>query len=87
MKKTELVSSIAETHAMTKIKAGEVLDHILAEIVRGSADDGGLSIAGFGTFKVKVRPARTGRNPATGESIAVAEKRALSFKPSSGLKI
>ena len=51
------------------------------------AEGGGLAIQGFGTFTVVLRKARQGRNPKTGEPVAVPEKRILKFKPSSGFKL
>jgi DNA-binding protein HU-beta len=51
------------------------------------AEGGGLAIQGFGTFTVVIRKARQGRNPKTGEAVAIPEKRILKFKPSSGFKL
>ncbi|PTX52509.1 DNA-binding protein HU-beta/DNA-binding protein HU-alpha [Gemmobacter caeni] len=87
MKKSELIASVAEKTGLNRKQAGEVIDVLFAEVARGSADAGGVAIAGFGTFKVKTRPARSARNPATGATIEVPEKRVLNFKPSSALSV
>lgn len=87
MKKTELIAAIVEKTGMSKTQAADAvgaLTQILTEI--GSSGDA-LTLPGFGTFKGKTRPARTGRNPTTGEAIAVAEKKVLTFKPSTALKL
>lgn len=87
MKKSELTANVAEKADLNKKQAGEAIDAVFAEVLRGAVEGGSVTIAGFGTFKVKTRAARTARNPATGAMIEVPEKRVLSFKPSSGLNI
>jgi len=87
MKKSDLIASVAEKTGLTKKQAGEVMDVLFSEVARGASEAGGVAIPGFGTFKVKTRAARTARNPATGASIEVPEKRNLAFKPSSALTV
>ncbi len=87
MTKTELIAAMAARSSLTKAQAAEALS-ALTEIVTETARSGGsLTLTGLGTFKAKTRPARTGRNPSTGETIEIAEKRALTFKASSALKL
>ena len=85
LNKTELIAHIAEKHLMTKVDADKVVQTFL-ETIRDEAKNGdGLTIVGFGTFKVKEKPAREGRNPKTGETVHIPAKRVLHFKPSPAL--
>lgn len=87
MTKTEMIAAMAAKGSLTKAQAAEALS-ALTEIVAETAGRGdSLTLTGLGTFKVKIRPARTGRNPATGATIEIAEKRTLTFKASSALKL
>ncbi|MCQ2437277.1 MAG: HU family DNA-binding protein [Clostridia bacterium] len=87
MNKTELIAAIAEKNAeMTKKQAADavnaVLDVITETLVKGEK----VQLMGFGTFEVKERAARTGRNPRTKESIEIAAKKAPVFKAGKELK-
>ncbi|WP_226781859.1 HU family DNA-binding protein [Oceaniglobus trochenteri] len=84
--KTEIIAAIAEEHGIPKVKIGAVIDSFIDHIL-SSADAGNrVTLAGFGRFEMRTRAARTGRNPATGESIQIAESRALVFKASKPVK-
>jgi len=74
MNKTDLINDIADRSDMTKQKAGQVLDALLQTITGELAAKRQVTLVGFGTFTVKERPARTGRNPSTGLPIAIASK-------------
>ena len=74
MNRLELVAKIAEKHGLSKAEAARILSTITEEIVNTVKNDDPLTLVGFGTFKKQVRPARTGRNPATGETITIPEK-------------
>ena len=87
MKKAELIAQVAEKAGLTKKQAAVAISALTEVIVEVGASQGRLTLTGFGTFKGKTRPARVGRNPSTGEQINLAEKRVLSFKPSSGLNL
>jgi len=71
---TDLADHLAEQQSLTKAAAKQAVD----------IDEIGL--AGFGKFKVQSRPARTGRNPATGEAIQIAASKKLSFAPAKSVK-
>jgi DNA-binding protein HU-beta len=58
-----------------------------ADIIKAKVGEGRITLLGFGTFKVKTRAARKGRNPATGESLDIPEKRVISFKMNADLCI
>jgi len=87
MKKNELISALSERTGQPKKEVSETLN-ALTDVLAGIGSSGdSLTLNGFGTFKGKVRPARTGRNPSNGETIQIAEKKMLVFKPSSALKL
>ncbi|MER7014449.1 HU family DNA-binding protein [Saccharopolyspora sp. NPDC000359] len=84
--KDQLVTEIAEAVDVSKTSARAALD-ALTEIVADQLTSGGeVTLPGFGKFKVADRPARTGRNPATGESIEIAAKRVVKFVPAKALE-
>ena len=74
-----LIDAIAKDGDMKKRSALCVLDAVLDNIAIALQKDGSVQIAGFGTFSVETRPARTGRNPRTGEAISVPERRGIKF--------
>ena len=90
MNKTQMIAEVARRSGLTRAHAAEVVDAIFAPvggIVAEELNAGGkVAVAGFGTFEVRERGARTGRNPRTGETIAIAAKRYPAFKPAAGLK-
>lgn len=81
MNKTELIDAIAGKCEMTKAAAGRALDAVTDTIVAAVAAGDGVTLIGFGTFEAKDKPARDGRNPATGEAMKIAAKRVPRFKP------
>jgi DNA-binding protein HU-beta len=85
MVKAGLVAKLAEI-GITKKQAGEAVDAFI-EAVKGSLAKGEkVSLIGFGTFNVKERAAREGRNPRTGKKIKIPKKKVPSFKPGKELK-
>ena len=88
MNKAELIEAIQASLGKdaTKRAADEALEAVLTSIANGVKNDKKVQIVGFGTFEVKSRPARTGRNPKTGESMQIAASKSVGFKPSSALK-
>lgn len=80
-----LIDAIAKDGDMKKRSALCVLDAVLDNITIALEKDGVVQIAGFGTFRIETRPARTGRNPRTGEAISVPERRAIKFLPAGRL--
>lgn len=86
MNKSELVDHIAESADISKTAASRALDSAL-DAISGSLQDGeSVALVGFGTFLVRERAARAGRNPKTGESIQIAAAKVPAFKPGKGLK-
>lgn len=88
MNKAELIESIQSAlgNEATKRSAEEALEAVLSSIASGVKSTGKVQIIGFGTFEVKHRAARTGRNPKTGESMQIAASKSVGFKPSASLK-
>ena len=86
MNKSELIDAIAAKADLPKVSAGRALDAVL-EAVTGALQQGdSVSLVGFGTFSVKERAERTGRNPQTGAEITIKAAKVPSFKPGKGLK-
>ncbi|MEY8757540.1 HU family DNA-binding protein [Peribacillus frigoritolerans] len=86
MNKTELVSSVAARAELTKDEAKKVVDALFETITATLAKDEKIQLVGFGTFEVRDRAARTGRNPQTGEEIQIAASKVPAFKAGKELK-
>lgn len=86
MNKSELTDAVAAAADLPKAGAGRAVDAVLDAITKALASGEQVSLVGFGTFAVKERAARTGRNPKTGEAIEIAASRQASFKPGKALK-
>lgn len=86
MTKTQLIEKIAMETGMTKKAAGEACDALFNGLTEALANGESVQIAGFGTFAAKARPARTCRNPKTGEAIQVPASRAAAFSAGKALK-
>lgn len=84
--KTELIDRIAEEADISKASAGRALDAALDAITDALKSADPVSLVGFGTFTVRERAARTGRNPQTGAAIQIAAAKVPAFKPGKGLK-
>lgn len=86
MNKGDLVSAMAEVTGMTKKDTAAAVDAFI-EVVSGTLEKGeDVALVGFGTFKVKERAARKGRNPQTGEEIDIPASNVVSFKVGKTLK-
>ncbi len=86
MNKTELIEAIAASADLPKAAAGRALDAVLDAITGALKKDDQVVLVGFGTFAVKERAARTGRNPQTGNPIEIAAAKIPSFRPGKALK-
>ena len=84
--KKELIDSIAERTGVNKSGVELVLNATLAEIERALLAGQPVTLHGFGTFELKKRDARTGRNPRTGEPVEIAASTSVAFKPAKALK-
>ena len=86
MNKAELIEAIASDADISKASAGRALDSIVASITKALQDGDQVSLVGFGTFLVRERAARSGRNPQTGEPIEIQAAKVPGFKPGKALK-
>lgn len=86
MNKSELVDTIAEVADVPKAVAGRALEAMVGSITSALKGGDQVVLVGFGTFTVKDRAARTGRNPQTGEPIEIAAAKIPSFKAGKALK-
>ena len=86
MNKTELIEHIAKQADISKAAATRALEALIGGVKTTLKKNGSVAIAGFGTFTVTKRAARTGRNPRTGEAVPVAEKGVPFFKAGKELR-
>ena len=86
MTKAELIAQIAAKANLTKAAAERSVNAMLESIQEFLAEDGKLTLTGFGTFAVEERQERPGRTPRTGESIQIAASKVVKFRPGKQLK-
>ena len=89
MTKAELVDQVVKASRgsnLSKKAAGEVIDNVFAIVSGAIKKDSRFSYPGFGTFSVKKRAARKGRNPRTGDEIRIKASKTVGFKPAPSLK-
>ena len=85
MNKVELINAVAEKAGITKVDARKAIDAMM-EVSKEELKKGGkITLVGFGTMGVNERPARQGRNPRSGETIEVAAKKVVKFKPAANI--
>ena len=86
MNKSDLVDAVANDGDMTKASAARAVDSVLANVGDALGNGDSVSLVGFGTFSVRHRAAREGRNPQTGKTIKIAAKKVVKFKAGSDLQ-
>ncbi|WAR43553.1 HU family DNA-binding protein [Methylomonas rapida] len=86
MNKSDLIDAIASHANLTKADAGRALDAITQSVQSALKAGDSVALVGFGTFEVKERAERSGRNPQTGETITIAAAKLPSFKAGKALK-
>ena len=83
----ELVDHVAaKDEKITKVQAKALVDGVFTAIRDAAVKGEEVSLPGFGKFKVQDKPARTGRNPRTGEAVSIAASKKLAFQPAKALK-
>ena len=80
MNKAELVTKMAEDAGLTKVQATAALESFIEGVSKTLKSGKRITLVGFGTFSVKKRAARKGRNPATGETIKIKARKVAKFK-------
>ncbi len=86
MNKAEFVGAIADNAELTKVDAGKAVEAMIEVIKKALKKGDTVSLVGFGTFSVRKRAARTGRNPRTGQTIKIKASKNPSFKAGKALK-
>ena len=86
MNKGDLIEAVAAGANLSKADASRAVDAVLDGITGALKSGGSVSLVGFGTFSVKSRAARQGRNPRTGETIQIAASKVPGFKAGKALK-
>lgn len=86
MNKTELIDAVAESADLSKAAATRAVDAVLDGVIDTLRKGEQVTLVGFGTFEVRERAARTGRNPRTGESIEIKASKAPGFKAGKAFK-
>lgn len=86
MNKSELINAIATHSGLTKTDAGRALEALVQSVETTLKSGDSIALIGFGTFEVKERAERTGRNPQTGETITISAAKVPSFKAGKALK-
>ena len=86
MNKTELIAAVAEQASITKKDAEKAIAAVIDSITNAMAEGDKVQLVGFGTFEVRARDARKGKNPRTGEMIDIPASKVPAFKAGAGLK-
>lgn len=86
MNKSELIQAVADSASISKSTAGKAVDAVIDNIKKSLANDDAVTLIGFGTFSVRERAARTGRNPRTGERLEIKAAKVPIFKAGKALK-
>jgi DNA-binding protein HU-beta len=86
MNKSDLIEAVAEAADISKAAAGRAVEGMTDAIAAALRSGDAVSLIGFGTFAVKERAARSGRNPKTGESIAIPASKTPTFKAGKAFK-
>ena len=86
MNKAELIDAVADDSDLTKASAARALDSAIENITNALRDGNSVTLVGFGTFTVRQREARMGRNPRTGEANQIKASRVPGFKAGKALK-
>ncbi len=86
MNKTELIDAVADEAEVSKAEAGRAVDAVISSITKALKKGDSVTLVGFGTFQVRKRAARTGRNPKTGDTIKIKASKNPAFKAGNALK-
>ncbi len=84
--RAQLAEAVYQEVGLSRSESAELVDAILAEITSSLMEDGTVKVSSFGTFSVRRKGQRIGRNPKTGEEVPILPRRVLVFRPSQVLK-
>jgi DNA-binding protein HU-beta len=82
----QLATALADTHGLNKAQANAMLNDMVADIAKHLKKGKRIRLTGLGILQVRKRPARMGRNPATGEAIKIKASKKIAFRPAKDLK-
>lgn len=86
MNKADFISSVADSAELSKADAGRAVDAMVETITKALKKGDTVTLVGFGTFAIRKRAARTGRNPRTGDAIKIKASKNPAFKAGKALK-
>lgn len=86
MTKADLVETVFEKVGLSKVESQGIIETVFDTIKQTLTEGESVKISGFGTFNVKKKNARRGRNPKTGEDLQITPRRVITFRPSNHLK-
>jgi DNA-binding protein HU-beta len=86
MNKSELIEAVAQSADISKAAAARAVDGMVQAITNALKEGDQVTLVGFGTFGVRERAARSGRNPRTGQTINIEASKVPGFKPGKALK-
>lgn len=86
MNKAEFVAGVADAAGLTKVDAGKAVEAVIKVVEKALKKGDSVSLVGFGTFAVRKRAARAGRNPRTGATIKIKASKIPAFKAGKALK-
>lgn len=86
MKKTDVINAVADAADLSKADAGRALDAFISVVTKALQSGDSVTLTGFGTFDVRTRAARQGRNPQTGATIKIKASKNPGFKAGKALK-
>ena len=86
MTKAQLIDRVAGVGSLSKKDAGALVEAVFTVAGKAVREEKRFSYPGFGTFRLQERPARKGRNPRTGETLAIKASRTVGFKPAPALR-
>ena len=87
MNKSELIAQLAKSAGITQKEAQKAVDAIIQAVIKALKTGHEVSLTGFGTFTVRRRAARSGRNPRTGDAISIRQGKVPAFTPGRALRL
>ena len=87
MTKKEIVRSVSEKLGITQLKAKDIVQNVIDDIIETLIEEGRVELRNFGVFDVRKRAARKARNPRTGDTVLVKEKHVVVFKAGKALEL